>query len=147
MTIAKLLPPRPISSAKEAAQVLELAFLMAAADGELHDAERRAYREIVEGLRAKPISDAHFEALITKFSAHVGKSQTEIAERVRKVAHGVAAPLRDTAFKLALGIALVDYDDTAEEEALVDAYVEALGLTLPHAQALAAEVRGAFGFD
>jgi hypothetical protein len=147
MSITKLLPASPIASNSDADLVLELAFLMTAADGELRAAEKTAYREVVGRLRKSPVSDADFDALLDRFAKAVGGDKSKVTARVKKVAPQVAPALRDTAFKLAMGLALVDLHGSPEEEELVGVCVEALGLSVPHAEKLAEEVRGAFGVE
>jgi hypothetical protein len=46
-----------------------------------------------------------------------------------------------------MGLALVDEDGSDKEDDLVGTFVEALGLEMARAQALAAEVRQVFGLE
>ena len=142
MSIAKILPARPAATIEEADTVLELAYLMTAVDGRLADEELPAYREVAAWMRGEVIADADFGVLLERFSANLEKGQIE--ERVRAIAPKVPPQLREIAFKVAMGLALVDQEASPEEDELVGILFEGLGLTMERADALAAEVRAAF---
>lgn len=143
MSIAKILPARPACSAEEADTVLELAFLMTAVDGKLAEEELPAYREVIAWMRGAPISDDDFGKVLERFSGNIERG--EIEARVRVVAPTVPASLREIAFKVCMGLALVDQEASPEEDELVGMLFEGLGLTMERADALAEEVRKAFG--
>jgi hypothetical protein len=146
MSIAKILDgqPRPSASADGGADlVLEIAFLMTAVDGRLADEELPAYREVAAWVRGKVVSDDDFGGLLERFSGNIETG--DIESRVRAIAPALPAELREVTFKIAMGLALVDQDASPEEDALVGILFEGLGLSEPRADALAAEVRSAFG--
>jgi hypothetical protein len=145
MSITKLLPAVPIPTIADADAFLELAFLMTAADGELRGDELRAFRDVVERVRGEKPTDASFDALVKRFSGTVGKAAIEA--RVRAIGPKIPSDLREAAFRVTVGLALVDKDGAAEEDALVSVLVAALSLPLARAEALAAEVREAFGVE
>jgi hypothetical protein len=142
MAITKLLPRTPVASAEHGDVLLELAYLMTAADGRLADAELAAYRQIVASIRGAAPSEADVSALLERFGGTVEKS--EIEARVRAIAPTLPADLRELAFKLAIGLALVDDDAHDAENELVGVFFTALDLAEERADALAGEVRSAF---
>src|SRR3954468_14564904 len=106
MAITKLLPRSPVVSIEHGNVLLELSYLMAAADGRLADAELTAYRQIIASVRGAAPSEDDVSALLDRFGGMIDKR--EIEERVRTIAKTLPADLRDVAFKLAIGLALVD---------------------------------------
>jgi hypothetical protein len=143
MAIAKLLPRSPVASTEHGDVLLEIAYLMTAVDGRLADAELAAYRQIVGSIRSSAAVDADVSALIERFGGVKGKSAIE--DRVRAIAPKLPADLREVAFMLAIGLALVDNDAHDAENELVGVLFESLGLAEARADALAAEVRSVFG--
>jgi tellurite resistance protein len=142
MAIAKILPARPAATTEEADTVLELAYLMTAVDGRLADEELPAYREVASWIRGEAVSDADFGLLLERFSSNLEKGAIE--ERVRVVAPKVPPQLKEVAFKVAIGLALVDQEASPEEDALMGILFEGLGLDGERAEVLAEEVRRAF---
>jgi hypothetical protein len=141
--IAKLLPAVPISSPEQADILLELSFLMTAADGKLRGAEVDAYREIAARVRGASAAESA-EALTARFAR---TKPSEVAARVRAIGPRLAPELRETAFKLAMGLALVDDEGSPEEDDLVTVLVQVLGLNVARAETLAEEARNAFGLE
>ena len=117
---------------------------MSAADGKLEPRELAAYGEAYQRLRGESPLASTIDALVTRFGA---TKPAEIPTRVRALGPKVPPALREQAFKLAMGLALVDEEGSAEEDDLVGVLVEALGLEMSRAEALAAEVRRAFGIE
>jgi uncharacterized tellurite resistance protein B-like protein len=142
MAIAKLLPHSPVASAEHGDVLLELSYLMAAADGKLADVELAAYRQIIASVRGAAPSEADVTGLLERFGGAIEKS--EIEARVRAIARQLPADLREVAFKLAIGLALVDDEAHDAENQLVGVLYESLDLAEDRADALAAEVRSAF---
>jgi Tellurite resistance protein TerB len=142
MAITKLLTHSPVASTEHGDVLLELSYLMAAADGRLADAELAAYKLIVASVRGAAPSEADVSALLERFGGTLEKG--EIEERVRTIAKTLPADLREVAFKLAIGLALVDDEAHDAENQLVGVLYEALDLAEDRADALAAEVRSAF---
>lgn len=129
---AKLVPSEHVDA------VLELAYLIAAADGRLDDAELAAYRELVAGFRGGRVGEADFNALLDRFAGNV--EHADVEDRVRLLASKLPASAREISFQLALRLSLADLDMSRQEEALTDALIEALGLTADRADELTAEV-------
>jgi tellurite resistance protein len=142
MSIAKLLPARAVPD-EQAEILLELAFLMTAADGKLRAAEVDAYRQIAAHVRGSGAKESA-DVLAQRF-ARIKPS--EVPGRVRAIGPKLAPDLRETAFKLAMGLALVDEEGSPEEDDLVSVFVQALGLDLNRAETLAEEARNAFGLE
>jgi hypothetical protein len=142
MSITKILPAGPVTSTAHADVLLELGYLITAADGKLAKAEIDAYREIASRVRGTPASEEDVGALLDRFGGSVTKS--EIESRVRAIAPTLPPDLREVAFKLVIGLALADDEAHDDENALVGVLFEALGLAEARADALAEEVREAF---
>jgi hypothetical protein len=136
------LPKVPITDVSHADTLLELAFLMAAVDGRLADEELDAFKRVVAAVRGRDATDADVGTLVERFAGHVERS--EIEARVRQIAPSLPAPLREDAFRVGMGLALVDREADTHEDALMGVFFEALGLSEDRAEAIAAEVRGAF---
>jgi hypothetical protein len=115
---------------------------MTAIDGKLMEAELDAYREIVSWIIGKPISDQDFGAHLERVSETIDKAGIE--RRVRELAPAVAPELRELTFKIVMALALVDNEAADDEDALMGILFEHLGLSEDRAEAIAAEVRGAF---
>jgi tellurite resistance protein len=140
MSIAKLLPTSPVAP-DQAEILLELAFLMTAADGKLRAEEVAAFSEIAQRIAGLNVGA---NALASRFAV---TKTSEVPSRVRALAPKVAPELRETAFKIAMGLALVDQDGSPEEDDLVTVFVQALGLDMKRAETLAEETRNAFGLE
>jgi len=115
--------------------VLELAYLITAADGRLDDAELEAFRKI-----AGNPSEKELDKLLDRFAGSV--SHVEIEERVRELAKKLPADLKEDTFKLAVKLSLADMDQSPEEEDIQDTLIEAMGLSADRADELTAEVYG-----
>jgi uncharacterized tellurite resistance protein B-like protein len=142
MSISKLLPAGPVSDAAHADALLEIAFLMTQADGKLEEAELVAFREIAARVYGRATNEIDPTEIVQRFTVSVDGN--EIKERVREIAPKLPAGLRESAFKLAIGLALVDDDASPMEDELVGVLFEALGLDGARAEAIASECRAAF---
>jgi tellurite resistance protein len=134
MSIVDLLPTGPIASAAHAEAFLELAYLMTAADGKFTDEERRAFGQILTRVRGTP---GDVDATVSKFA----RTGADAKERIRALGPTLPTELRESAFKVAIALALVDDDASPHEDALMHVYFEALGLDPARAEALATEAR------
>ena len=139
MTIKAFLPVHPVASAEHADTLLELAFLVTAADGRLAAEEAAAFRTLLERVRGEAASDEAVGALYKRFTAEL--EGFTCADRVRVLAPKLPAELRETAFRVALALALIDRDASPHEDALIDVLFESLQLDGVRAEALAKEVR------
>jgi tellurite resistance protein len=133
------LPVGPIASRDHADTLLELAFLVTAADGRLAAEEAAAFRELLGRVRGAPPSDEEMGALYTRFTGALEGSTCEA--RVRRLAPKLPADLRESAFRVALALALIDRDASPHEDALIDALFQSLGLDEARAEEIAKEVR------
>lgn len=133
------LPVGPIAAEKHAESLLELAFLVTAADGRLAAEEAAAFRELVVRVRGASASDDEIGALYTRFSERLAGSSCEA--RVKSVAPTLPAELREPAFRVALALALIDRDANPSEDALIDTLFQSLELDEARAEGIAKEVR------
>jgi tellurite resistance protein len=139
MTMKAFLPVGPISAKEHADTLLELAFLVTAADGRLAAEEATAFRELMDRVRGQSVSDEEVGALYQHFTTQLEGSTC--VDRVRSVAPQLPADLREPAFRVAMALALIDRDASPHEDALIDVLFHALQLDSDRAEALAKEVR------
>lgn len=143
MSIAQLVLA-PIAATEHADALLEVAFLMSAVDGHLADEEMAAFAELVCRVRGRDVPKTEIDDLLARFVVAV--HSIGAAERVREVGPTIPVNLRETAFKVAVGLSLVDHDASELEDELVGILGATLGLA-ERAIALAAEGRQAAGAD
>lgn len=139
MTMNAFLPIGPIHQDDHANVMLELAFLVTAADGKLAAEEAAAFRDLVARVRGKTATDDEVGALYTRFTEELAK--TNCVDRVKVIAPKLPADLREPAFRVALALALIDRDASTKEDELIDVLFNSLELNLDRAEALAKEVR------
>jgi len=139
MPIQAFLPVGPVAAVEHADALLELAFLVTAADGRLAAEEAAAFRDLMGRVRGKAVTDDEVGALYARFTAQLEGSTC--ADRVKAVAPKLPPELRESAFRVALALALIDRDASPHEDELVDVLFHALSLDLDRAEALAKEVR------
>jgi hypothetical protein len=137
--IVELLPNDFAPSEKDAEILLELAYLVTAADGKLLDSELAAFAAIAARMRGKDkLQTDEVDALVDQFAHHV--EAHEIETRVRILAPTLSESLHDLAYKLALGIAFVDHDPSTEEDWLHGVLGDALGIAPGRRAAISREV-------
>lgn len=139
MTMNAFLPVSAIESTEHADTLLELAFLVTAADGKLAEEERAAFRDLVNRVRGKAASDDEIGALYTRFTKALDGSTC--IDRVKAVAPNLPNELKEPAFRVALALALIDRDASPHEDDLIDALFHSLGLDEHRAEQVAKEVR------
>ena len=139
MPINAFLPVGPIAVQDHADTLLELAFLVTAADGRLAAEEAAAFRELMERVRGKPVRDEDVAAIYERFTNALDGSTC--ADRMKVVAPKLPAELREPAFRVALALALIDRDASPHEDALIDVLFHALELDPSRAEAVARDVR------
>jgi len=139
MSIAAFLPLGPVAAQDHADALLELAFLVTAADGKLAAEEVHAFRELTGRIRGKAIGDEEIAALYSRFTKSL--EGTTCVDRVKVVAPSLPSDLREPAFRAALALALIDRDASPHEDALIDALFHSLQLDAERAEALAKDVR------
>jgi len=138
-SIVELLPNDFAPTAEESTILLELAYLVTAADGKLLDEELAAFSAIAARMQGKSKLDAaEVDALVDQFAHHV--TSNEIETRVRLLAPTLPENLHDLAYKLALGMAFVDYDPSNEEDRLHTVLADALGIAPGRRAAISREV-------
>jgi hypothetical protein len=138
-SILELLPHDFSPSEKDAETLLELAYLVTAADGKLLDSELAAFGAVAARMRGKDkLETDEVDALVDRFAHHVEKH--EIETRVRILAPTLPEGLHDLAYKLALGMAFVDHDPSTEEDWLHGVLGDALGIAPGRRAAISREV-------
>ena len=137
--IVELLPNDFAPSETDAEILLELAYLVTAADGKLLDSELSAFSAIAARMRGKGSLDtAEVDAIVDQFAHHV--EAHEIETRVRELAPTLSETLHELAYKLALGMAFVDNDPSNEEDRLHGVLGDALGIAPGRRAAISREV-------
>lgn len=139
MAFTAFLPIAPIAAQEQADTLLELAFLVTAADGRLAAEEAAAFRDLLDRVRGNPASDEDVAALYGRFTKQLEGSTC--ADRVKAVAPKLSKEHRESAFRVAMALALIDRDASPDEDELIDVLFHSLGLELDRAEALAKEVR------
>lgn len=138
MAVADLLDG-PVPNEAHADAILELAFAVSAVDGHLADEELGSFHELVAAIRGKHVTNDEIAGLLERFvlAAH----STGAAGRVKAIAPNVPPARRESAFKVAYGLSLVDREENADERAIVADAANALGLDAARAEVLRDEVR------
>src|SRR5688500_13569781 len=108
MTIQAFLPVGPIPEKDHADTLLELAFLVTAADGRLAAEEAAAFRDLLGVVRGGPASDDDVSDLYNRFTEALEGSTC--IDRVKAVAPRLRSDLREQAFRVALALAMIDRD-------------------------------------
>jgi len=140
MSIEKLLANRPVAPA-HADTLLELAYLVAAADGRLDGAELKAFRQLAKLLTGSA-SAAELDTLLDRFAGNV--EHAEISARVAELAPTLPSELRELAFEVVVALGIADLDTNRKEMDLEDQLMEALGISPTRADELTANVYEAF---
>jgi tellurite resistance protein len=139
MSIRAFLPIEPIASKEHGDMLLELAFLVTAADGRLDPEEVSAFRELMGRVRGGKPTDADVAQIYEHFTH--GLANALPTERMKAIGKGLPADLREHAFRTAMALALIDRDASPKEDALIDVLFHALDLDPNRAESLAKEVR------
>jgi hypothetical protein len=138
MSIANLVPEGTKPTREQTDVLLELAYLSTAVDGKLVDEEIAAFKALAGRLRGAPVNTSELDALFDRFGGNV--EHAEITDRVSAIAPTLPPDLKALAFKLAVGLSVVDLDASDEEGDLQVALAEALGLDGTQVDLLTAEV-------
>ncbi len=138
MSIEELIPATLAPSPEQTEILLELAYLVTAADGRLADEELVAFERIASRLYGRAVSPPELDGLIERFAHNV--EQAEIEARVRELVPSLEKDLHAAAYRLALGVAFVDHDASEQEDALHKVLGDALGLTPEIRAALSRQV-------
>lgn len=140
MPIAKLVST-PIADTAHADAILELAFLVSAVDGHLADEELAAFTELVGCVRGREMKKEEVDDLLGRFLMVAQSTRGE--DRLRELGATIPGELRETAFKIAIGLSLVDREENEQEDELVGTLAAILGLA-ERSIPLTAEARTAF---
>ncbi|CAN5925392.1 hypothetical protein BH11MYX4_BH11MYX4_30220 [soil metagenome] len=125
MPIAKLISS-PIADRAHGDAVLELAFLVSAGDGHLADEELAAFGELVGLVRGHEAKKEEIDELLGGFLMNAQTIRG--ADRIRELAAALPGELRETAFKVAVGLSMVDDDENEHEDELIGILAATLGL-------------------
>ena len=127
---------------RERAAILECAFLMAAADGDLGEAERLGLVEAVFVLSRGQMPEEHIAAALDAFVQVLAQDGWEA--RIATVADHLRNPgTRRNAFRLAACVSFIDGEVQEPEERLFGMLAEAFGIGADEATAILAEMRDA----
>jgi tellurite resistance protein len=137
---AGILPPEEAAAVQSVEPVLEMMFLMMAADGNLSEEERVVIRGAVRELTEGFVRSATINALLEDYETHLARDGQEgrLDEIVTTLGDDV--PGAESAFILAAAVAFADeVIDDAENE-LLDAFAEKVGLSEERANQLLDEL-------
>jgi len=140
MPIAKLVSS-PVADRVQSDAVLELVFLVSAGDGHLADEELAAFGELMGALRGHEAKKEEVDELLGGFLMNAQTIRGE--DRIRELGATVAGELRETAFKLAVGLTMDDHEANEQEDELIGILAATLGLA-ERSIPLTAEAREAF---
>lgn len=141
MPIAQLVSS-PIADTASADAILEIAFIVCAVDGHLADEELAAFTELVGCVRGRAVTKDEVDDLLGRFL--VAAQSTAGEHRIRELGAAVPGELRESAFKIAVGLTLVDQEENEHEDELVGLLAATLNLA-ERSIPLTAEARAAFG--
>lgn len=137
--IVELLPNDFAPASKDVETLLELAYLVTAADGKLVDEEFAAFAAVAARMHGKSkLEPSEVDAIVDRFAHNVDPD--EIETRVRLLAPTLPDDLHEIAYKLALGMAFVDHDPSDEEDRLHGVLGDALGIAPGRRAAISREV-------
>ncbi len=132
----------------EAQGILLVAFLATEADSKVSGEEESSFRAIAKALRGlapagdPALGNAKLDELIGKTAGDVDRSGR--AAVLAKIASTLASPLaRELAYKVAIGMSLVDLEKSDEEDDFDSDLIQALGLSEEQADTLAGDVYAA----
>lgn len=138
-SILELLPSDFAPSSEDVETLLELAYLVTAADGKLLDEELAAFGAIAARMTGKSKLEAsEVDAIVDRFAHNVDPD--EIETRVRLLAPTLPEDLHEVAYKLALGMAFVDHDPSTEEDRIHGVLGDALGIAPGRRAAISRDV-------
>lgn len=137
-SIVALVPSDLSPSAKDVEILLELAYLVTAADSRLLETEYVAFSELarrLSGLRSSSV-----DTLIHKFAEQLYSDDNAVDARVRALAPMLSPALHELAYKIAVTLAAADGRTSREERRLHDVLGDALGIAPDRRAAIAREV-------
>ncbi len=140
MPIAKLVSA-PIADRAQGESILELAFLVSAGDGHLADEELAAFGELVGAVRGHGATKEEVDELLGGFLMNAQTIRGE--DRIRELGPTIPGELREIAFKVAVGLTMVDSEASEQEDQLTGILAATLGLA-ERSITLTAQAREAF---
>ena len=140
MPIAKLVSA-PIADRAQGESILELAFLVSAGDGHLADEELAAFRELLGAVRGHGATKEEVDELLGGFLMNAQTIRGE--DRIRELGPTIPGELREIAFKVAVGLTMVDNEASEQEDQLTGILATTLGLA-ERSITLTAQAREAF---
>ena len=140
MPIAKLVSA-PIADRAQGESILELAFLVSAGDGHLADEELAAFRELLGAVRGHGATKEEVDELLGGFLMNAQTIRGE--DRIRELGPTIPGELREIAFKVAVGLTMVDNEASEQEDQLTGILAATLGLA-ERSITLTAQAREAF---
>lgn len=139
MSFEELIPEGLSPTSDEAEIILELAYLVTAADGKLADEELEAFGTLAARLQGRTsLTPPAVDEIVERYAGDVDWS--DIEARVRELAPKLPLDLRAAAYRLALGLAFVDNDPSEAEDRIHKLLGETLGITPERRAAIARQV-------
>ena len=118
--------------------LVEIAFLIAAVDGDVSPLEVAQFGEAIEA--AFGDGDVDVKAMLATMSSRLESEGWE--KRMKAVARALAGSQNaERAYRIAVGVAFVDDDVAHAEAAALEAFARALGVSDERAHAIMGEVR------
>jgi len=135
-----LLPPQEAAAVQSIEPVVELMFLMMAADGVLTDEERVVIRGAVRELSDGFVRSATLEYMLEAYEANLARDGQDA--RVQHVIETLQddMPGAESAFVLAAAVAFADEEIQDAENELLDAFAERAGIPEERANQLLDEL-------
>jgi len=120
--------------------MIESAFLMAAADGELSEIEQQQLIATIEYIAGEAYNAAQIETMLGQMLDALKADGWEV--RIRALADSLTAPdARRNAYRLAAGVSFIDGEVQAGEERLFGLLAEAFEIPSSEASWILSEVR------
>lgn len=137
-SIAELLPKDLSVPADDAAVLLELAYLVTAADSRLLETEYVAFCELARRLTG--VRSPEVDTLVHAFAEQLYLDDNAVDARVRVLAPKLPPPLHELAYRLAVKLAAADGRTSREERRLHGVLGDALGIPVERRDAIAREL-------
>lgn len=139
--VTKLVPEALSVSARDAEMLLELVYLVTAADHRLAEEELAAFAALAARLRGKASLDSDVvDLLMDRYAQRLYANDNRVERRVLELATSLPRELHELAYKLALGVAFVDSKLAHEEDTLHRVLADALGISSERREAIESEV-------
>ncbi|MBI5534744.1 MAG: hypothetical protein HY898_18605 [Deltaproteobacteria bacterium] len=137
---AGILPPEEAAAVQSIEPVLEMMFLMMAADGTLSEEERVVIRGAVRELTEGFVRSATINAMLTGYEEHLARDGQEARLDSIVATLGDDAPGAESAFILAAAVAFADEKIEDAENELLDTFAEKAGISEERANQLLDEL-------